>query len=371
MIFTIRDMPKQKLFNEMALFAELPYRYKRYLFFVANKNLLYGCSSSCCVLRDEGNCPDLRSISEPFKLKEYLQDKKGYQVNGWKIKTWYELERLYETITSEKNKILGGLLFNSILFDSGLCPLVLYAFNRFLILSKTPTPLSYLIELSLVYLYRLVPNKEKCLPKGFCDKIDCGETSYIYVNQESRVVCKYPKTLASKRYLQMQEAINISILKKTKLNRYCLGSYRYDEQSKCLFHEYIDGVNGEFLLMNNNDLSSRQRDVLKEFFLEYNKREEKGLLLDIHPGNFIWDRKEGIWKLIDCGSIPIIGSDYYEFSTFEEYFGAIWLSRFENMKKIPIRSLDLKDDFVIRKNCHNKIVSYPKQTCCGFYLNDL
>ena len=46
------------------------------------------------------------------------------------------------------------------------------------------------------------------------------------------------------------------------------------------------------------------------------------------------------WFFIDTGTIPQIGSEYYDFSTFNDYFINIWQKRKENMKNIPIRSLD-------------------------------
>ena len=64
-----------------------------------------------------------------------------------------------------------------------------------------------------------------------------------------------------------------------------------------------------------------------KFFDLYNNRAEKKIILDIHLGDFIWDKLKRQWYIVDNGSIPDIGKEYYEYSDFEQYYLHIWVNR--------------------------------------------
>ena len=87
---------------------------------------------------------------------------------------------------------------------------------------------------------------------------------------------------------------------------------------------------------------------MEKFYRVYSERKRKDIILDIHPGNFIWSEDKKKWILIDVGAIPEIGSDYYEFEKFEDYFDFVWKKRERMMKEQPIRSMDFGIDLEMR-----------------------
>lgn len=354
MMLTIRHMPEKELYSELSLFSQLPVHYKQQLLFVANKNLLYTCINSYCSFWGMKECPSIDSISNLQKLRKYLLCTNMRGKVNLKIHSWADLESLYNSILLQKNKVLGGLLINYILFESDLCPLVQYAFSRLLTLESKPC-LRQVIELSLMYLYRIIPVQKFFDRKGFSDRICCGATADVYISKERGLVCKWPKTLASRRYLIKQEAINIDFLKYSDISKFIPLNYIYDEEDNCLFHDFIPGDNGEAILFSQKMLSDEQENSLRDFYDRYAQRDNMDILLDIHPGNFIWNKENKSWVLVDCGAIPAIGSDYYEFSTFKDYYDAVWASWHRRIKDTPIRSIDIENDCVIRQKLNDEV----------------
>ena len=124
------------------------------------------------------------------------------------------------------------------------------------------------------------------------------------------------------------------------MKEFVVDDYSLDEERAILGHKFEEGNNGEYYLFNKK-ISQEQIDSLRNFYENYITRTNKDIILDIHPGNFIWDNLKNKWYLIDVGPIPYIGREYYEYSLFEEYFNHIWIRRLERMEKYPIRSINL------------------------------
>ena len=142
-------------------------------------------------------------------------------------------------------------------------------------------------------------------------------------------------------------------LKKTDLNYFLADRYSFDKKNKIITHSFVDGENGEFYLFNHIPLKKEQLNSLKKFYITY-KNVPQNIILDIHPGNFIWNEKNEKWIIIDLGMLPTIGREYYDYNTFEEYYNNIWIKREETMKKIPIRSLD----FSLNLDVKDKVLKY-------------
>ena len=144
-----------------------------------------------------------------------------------------------------------------------------------------------------------------------------------------------------------QEYNAFNALYNTKLKPFLANNYEFDFESKILKHEFINGKDGEYYLFNHIQLNEIQIDSLKKFYLFY-KEIKDDIILDIHPGNFIWDEKRNSWVLIDLGVLPTIGKEYYEFENFDDYYNNIWLNREKTMDIVPIRSMDFSLDFDVK-----------------------
>lgn len=227
-----------------------------------------------------------------------------------------------------------AVIFNLLLFDSNLCPLIFYAFhNR---QWRMEVELSKIVELSLFYFYRLVEFNKKVI---FHENIEFsmnGSTSYFFF--KGKKIYKFPKNLAAKLYILPQEYEHAIYLREIGFKEFLADNYTLNKEKLLLGHRFEEGENGEYYLFNKK-ITSEQILSLETFYEKYINRENKEIVLDIHPGNFIWVNNK--WILIDVGPIPDIGREYYEFASFKEYFYYVWLMRFDNMKKYPIRSVDL------------------------------
>ena len=167
-----------------------------------------------------------------------------------------------------------------------------------------------------------------------------------YIQQ--RKIKKVPKTMASLKFLAMQEYEIFNELKNTPLSEFLASDYSFDDKEKIISHEFIEGETGEYYLFNHIPFKREQIVSLEKFYRVYSERKRKDIILDIHPGNFIWSEDKKKWILIDVGAIPEIGSDYYEFEKFEDYFDFVWKKRERMMKEQPIRSMDFGIDLEMR-----------------------
>lgn len=236
-----------------------------------------------------------------------------------------------------------SIALNNILISNGLCPLILYAFNN--IIFKYPiskNDIKEIIEFSIMSLYRTVSfqtSSNILFDNNFSLFNKDGAISDIYLKDNK--IFKYPKTAASNLFLMQQEKEAYDYLNKTDLKYFLAENYFFDNDNKIIIHDFVSGKNGEYYLFNHITFSDEQLISLKKFYKLY-LGISKNIILDIHPGNFIWDEINKKWIIIDLGVLPTIGREYYDYNSFEKYFENIWLKREETMKKIPIRSLDFE-----------------------------
>lgn len=260
-----------------------------------------------------------------------------------KLDSWEDLEYFFFTIfkfTNGKMYLLAAILCDIKLYESGLCPLLFYSFDRWHWGEGDSNQLKCLVEFSLMYLYRFIRVDVEA-PLGSYQKLDgSGATSSVYLDNKN-TVCKTPKNLAALRYIFPQENEISTILVKSDLGVFIPAGYRYENKCHALYHEYVQGKSGLHYLNYKKELSIEQMESLRVFYNSYCALGERRLILDIHPGNFVWNDQKRQWYLIDLGPLPEIGREYYEFDAFERYYEDIWLGLEEKMHKYPIRSVDL------------------------------
>jgi len=163
----------------------------------------------------------------------------------------------------------------------------------------------------------------------------------IAINIHTDIVHKIPKTLAAKNFLNKAESETYKILSGSDLKDYLPGKFSFNPFTAEIKHEFIKGVSGHELLSSKEIMKNKAVvSELKIFYNKYTKFLKKyDLNLDIHPGNFILEDKTKKWFLIDTGSIPKIGSNYFPIKNWNSYFKKIWLERSKRMKVLPIRSV--------------------------------
>lgn len=340
----LSELDNRNLFNYMLFYNKMTDEEKNKINFVVYKNHL--------MYLKENN-------TEKYNYYYTFLEKMLYDINtsfdkkgNIEINSINDIVILFNSIMKIKNDFFeSSLEQNNILTNNGLCPLVLYAFNN--IIYKVPVTendIKKIIEFSLMGLYRVVTFKNSKL-ENLLLLNDTGAISNIYLNKN--IIIKYPKTVASKLFLMQQEMDAYNYLSKTELNKFLPENYTFDTVNKSLMHSFVNGENGEYYLFNHIPFTKKQIYSLKLFYSTYSLLFNK-IILDIHPGNFIWCEEKQQWIIIDLGVLPTIGKEYYEFETFEEYFDNIWLKREETMKKIPIRSLDLVIDLDVK----DKVLKY-------------
>ena len=288
-----------------------------------------------------------------YKLFKHNSDNLSfYNINSSNevINSLEDMVNLFNNIMlGNQNFIEKITSYNSIMIKNGLCPLVLYAFNK--LIYKLPLDIvrmRELVEFSVMSLYRVVKINLSSNNLNSQKVNDTGAISDIYLTHNKNLVKKVPKTVASFSFLLQQEYSIAKQLNETAFREYIPTNYKFNYKNKTLVHDYVEGFDGEYYLFNHIKLSKEQVSLLKKLYLCY-KNIYNEFILDFHPGNFIWNEKMKKWIIIDLGAIPTIGSDYYIYDTFEEYFENIWLAREMTMKKIPIRSLDFGNDFNIER----------------------
>ncbi len=340
----LSELNNQDLFNYMLFYSKMTYEEKNKINFVVYKNHLMYLKEN-----DSKKYDYYYAFLEKllYDNRTFLKSKRNIKINNVN-----DIVVLFNNVMKpEDNLFENSLLLNNILADNGLCPLVLYAFNNIIYtMPITEKDIKNIIEFSLMYLYRVVTLKKNKLENLFLLN-DTGAISNIYL--EKNVIIKYPKTVASKLFLMQQEMDSYNYLSKTDLNKFLPENYTFDAVNKFLMHNFVSGENGEYYLFNHIPFTEKQIKSLRLFYSTYSLLFNK-IILDIHPGNFIWCEEKQQWIIIDLGVLPTIGKEYYEFETFEEYFENIWLKREETMKKIPIRSLD----FAIDLNVKDKVLRY-------------
>ncbi|NMA32095.1 MAG: hypothetical protein GX941_09880 [Candidatus Methanofastidiosa archaeon] len=350
-MFIVRTKPTEWLFTNLRYYKTFTDLQKSQIFYIANKNLIYSIKEKTEKVHALSLLNNMqKSSSAVDEVKKYVRSTIRRDIDEVNLKSWDDIVRLYDmtvqnlTVCSD---FISALIMNTNLYESGLCPFLLYAFNDWQWGLNYPNRLERLVEFSFMYLYRFVPKNVKTPCGNFQPLHLLGATSNVFIDKDNRVICKVPKNLAAILYLIPQEYENVCLLRETPLGQFCSENYKYDNQYQYLYHRAVLGNSGEDLLFNHTILCDAQIKSLKKFYSLYSNRNDKQMILDIHPGNFVWDDSKEQWYLVDLGSLPDIGKEYYEYSTFEQYFLHIWINRERNMRIYPIRSIDLNMDEVI------------------------
>lgn len=341
----LRDKEEELLFGQLAKYNTFPELCRKKILFVSIKNLMYTISNKNVkkveyLLENFWNMPySLVDISR--KVEKAL----NITLKRYTIQSFEELKASVRKIGNNGDPV-KAIELNLNLASSGICPLILFAFNKWQ--TGDAASLNEILELTLVYMYRYVPISFK-EPEGYKKINTNGSTSDVYIDFSGNRICKVAKNYITKFYLLEQEYKNVMICSQEELSRFLPGSYEYDRENGWLFHDAVIGECAEEMLFNGL-ISDAAIEQLSLFYKAYIDRSNKNRILDIHPGNFIWDKKTGKLILVDVGSIPKIGSEFYAHSSFEEYYKKVWKNRASDIQKYPIRSLDLSIRSQLEKN---------------------
>jgi len=347
MISTIRALPESKLINLVKYYQNLSISQKSHIIYIAIKNTLPSEIEMRTTWNDLLNRVYIKLNDISFEniiydfLKQNINDLDVLiDIQIYDIESLLICLKQYQYLSDKYSMALYSLFINYLLHKQGYCPMLFYSFGTWKTI-KNEQDIRLLIELSLTYLYRFI---EVVTPKDIgkdYQLLSEGATSIVYLCFGGRTICKIPKNFIAADLLIKQEYENYLYLSNTCLKKYIASNYVYDSEKNRLYHENIIGVTGEAMLFNHILFSAEQIKSLEYFYLLYSSRLDKELILDIHPGNFIWDELKECWCLVDIGTIPKIGSDYYDFENFKSYFKYVWEDREELMRVVPIRSVDL------------------------------
>ncbi|WP_433194445.1 hypothetical protein ACQP1G_37700 [Nocardia sp. CA-107356] len=225
------------------------------------------------------------------------------------------------------------------LHNLGLPPLLTYAFNDWQVEASSPLELGRRLgELAVMGLYRLAETHATTCAAG--PVLASGAIADVVRSSGDRVT-KLPRNYAARAVLLPEEYENFGRLARAGLGDRIPGGASFDAGTASLSRDYVEGPDGEAVLRSEQELSPSQRADLGKI---YDRLQETmtntGLVLDLHPGNFIWDKGIQRWILVDLGPIPVIGSAEYTGSSFDDYYRHTWLNRRWREQTEPIRSLD-------------------------------
>lgn len=326
------------LYDKMALFRDIGDKNKKLLFFVSIYN-------------------DMRFLeSDKFtrfeSIKKLIDKYPGliYPLNeghwllpitetNWK-KSIFEANKKLAAMP-EINLLMKSFILNRWLSFHGLCPFVHYAFSKWVDIRNISTVID-LAELSTTYLYKLIAN-EFSFSENSGEFIGEGAYGKVYLTKDKKSILKYPKNMAALKFMHNLEISVYDISIDLPLIKYLAPIISFDVRNSIIEKKYIEGVSGWELLENEsfrkNPYGVKQlKEIYKEACGIYFR---KKINIDIHPGNFQWNHIESKWYLIDYGSMPEIGADYFPRDSFENYFKKIWLDLHQLIKDEPIRSLDI------------------------------
>ena len=192
-----------------------------------------------------------------------------------------------------------------------------------------------LAELSITYLYRLVPME------NVADSAPCGKGAYgVIAHVHDGTVAKIPMNYAAFLFANEEEWEVFQLLKDTELAEHIPFPISFDPHSKKLVREYIPGMTGHELLLCDQ-MEQTKIDSLREVFSRIQRIQSLyDVRLDLHPANFVWNTEKSRWFFFDLGVVPHIGFDYYP-DQFDAYYEKIWKERLDRMVKYPIRSVEL------------------------------
>lgn len=350
----LSELNETDLIEYMKLYGRCTVKQRNELFFIALKNHLMFLKRTS--LKSYGKkytfLKDLLNDLNSIDIVENIKENNGISSYSYSIDSIQDILNLIQFCDVEyKDNYTKSLAINFSLYKNNMCPLIFYSFGKWIELKEMKEDdLRKVMEFSMMSLYKIIRNKmkETTTEQQVEDK---GSVSRILLKShpnKKKMVYKIPKSLGSKEILAQQEYDIYRELINTDMKDFIAGNYMFDAQEKILSHEFIEGKDGEYYLFNHIELSKEQEESLKKFYYVYSNRERKDIILDIHPGNFVWSEQRRQWIIVDLGAIPEIGSDYYQFEEFEGYYDFVWKQRETMMKKVPIRSMDFGIDLEIQ-----------------------
>lgn len=333
------------LFYNFSLFKDLPEKIKLNMLKVSCHNdFRYLRSSNTKQKEALGQILRAESLGDIVIFKKILEtiDKK-LDSSDWGNANYLNkilgASRILEATNLDKWE--SGVALNIWLANKNYCPLLHFAFDEWHDTTRNQSTIGALIELSTTYLYRIALLNDAVTTNGI--EIANGSHNSIFLISQKEIIEKIPKSIAAKYFINDQEVETTKILSRTELKEHMAHIISYDENTKKITRQYIAGKTGHELLATKFFKENQEAiNQLEKFYNIYKKvREDTGINLDIHPGNFVWSNKKEDWILIDTGPIPLIGSEYFPLNSFEKYFNKIWVERYERIKNLPVRSVDL------------------------------
>lgn len=259
--------------------------------------------------------------------------------------TWKEdIFEIYQNLCSisDIDHITKAAILNKYLSAHNLCPFVHYAFSMWHDI-ETISDVLHLAELGPTYLYKLIPHKITCTEETGTF-LGSGAYGDVYLCENQRTVLKLPRNLAALSFMNRLEMEAYQVGLTTPLKQYLAPVVHYSETTAVIEKIYIKGISGWRLLEDSifRDHPYEIGQIREIYALVSDIYRKTGINIDMHPGNFQWHPDERRWYLIDYGSMPEIGADYFPHDSFEAYFKKIWLDLHNLMITVPIRSLDIE-----------------------------
>ncbi len=349
----LSKLSEKELIEYMKLYSKCTVKQKNELFFITLKNHLMFLKKNSLKAYGE-NYKYLKNLLDNLEsndIIESIREKNNISLYAHLNDSLGEILNLIKTCDTEyKDNYSKSLAINFSLYENGMCPLIFYSFGKWIDLGNLEeNELRNIMEFSMMSLYKIIHTKIKETQNEQLE--DKGSVSKIILRTKTnkkKIVYKIPKSLGSKEILSQQEYDIYRELITTDMKDFMAKDYSFDEKEKILSHEFIEGNDGEYYLFNHIQLTNEQEESLRRFYDVYSNRKRKDIILDIHPGNFVWSEQRKQWIIVDLGAIPEIGSDYYKFEQFEGYYDFVWKQRETMMKKVPIRSMDFDIDLEVR-----------------------
>ncbi|MBF6169554.1 hypothetical protein IU486_33270 [Streptomyces gardneri] len=221
--------------------------------------------------------------------------------------------------------------------EQGIAPVLTYAFNQWVTTGVEPKAVGRcLAELTVMGLYRLANAHEAATDATL---LASGSTAAVIRTRER--VHKHPRNYAAREVLLPLEFTNYQILAKTCLHDRIPANADFDPTTKILHHDYVPGRDGEAILRSGLLPNPQQETDLKHLHSALLRElREHSLVLDLHPGNYVWNAARDRWVLVDIGPIPLIGSEEYFIEDFSAYYTHTWLNRLTRERAEPVRSID-------------------------------
>lgn len=196
-----------------------------------------------------------------------------------------------------------------------------------------------LVELACAYSYRLVGLRPAGEHRG---NVVVGRGAYSVSTRNGTILTKTAVNLAAQAFVLEQEAHLLREASRLPMGDRLPRLVGWDPVNAALRREFVPGRTGHQMLVSG-DLEAQSRhvgDLERAHRALATGLREIGVNLDLHPANFVWHAHHQRWVLVDAGPVPVIGSDYYDLDSFENYLQRVWIDRLANMQREPVRSLD-------------------------------